>query len=30
VLEIRVRANEPGIDPDGERVWSEILEATHG
>jgi glutamate synthase (NADPH/NADH) large chain len=30
VLEIRVRANEQGIDPDGERVWSEILEATHG
>lgn len=30
VLEIRVRANEQGIDPDDERVWSEILEATHG
>lgn len=30
VLEIRVRANEQGVDPDGERVWSEILEATHG
>ncbi|PRI11979.1 glutamate synthase large subunit [Leucobacter massiliensis] len=30
VLEIRVRADEQGIDPDGERVWTEILEATHG
>lgn len=30
VLDIRVRANEHGIDPDGEHVWSEILEATHG
>ena len=30
VLDIRVRANEQGVDPDGDRVWSEILEATHG
>ena len=30
VLEIRERANAQGIDPDGERVWTEILEATHG
>ena len=30
VLEIRVRADEQGLDPDGDRVWSEILEATHG
>ena len=30
VLDIRVRANEEGVDPDGDRVWSEILEATHG
>ena len=30
VLEIRVRANEQGLDPDGDGVWDEILEATHG
>jgi glutamate synthase (NADPH/NADH) large chain len=30
VLDIRVRANERGADPDGAHVWSEILEATHG
>ncbi|MFV0433584.1 MAG: glutamate synthase large subunit [Leucobacter sp.] len=31
VLEIRERAHEQGIDPDGDRVWTEILEATtHG
>ncbi|WP_427868988.1 glutamate synthase large subunit [Leucobacter luti] len=30
VLEIRVRADQNGIDPDGDHVWSEILEATHG
>lgn len=30
VLEIRVRANEAGVDPDGDQVWNEILEATHG
>ncbi|KTR86559.1 glutamate synthase large subunit [Leucobacter chromiiresistens] len=30
VLEIRERASEQGIDPDGDHVWSEILEATHG
>ncbi|MCB1274580.1 MAG: glutamate synthase subunit alpha, partial [Leucobacter sp.] len=30
VLEIRERAAETGDDPNGERVWEEILEATHG
>ncbi|QIK61856.1 glutamate synthase large subunit [Leucobacter viscericola] len=30
VLDIRVRANERGADPDGDQVWTEILEATHG
>ena len=30
VLEIRAKAGEAGIDPDGDRVWTEILEATHG
>ncbi|MGJ0204406.1 glutamate synthase-related protein [Leucobacter sp. gxy201] len=30
VLEIRSRAGENGTDPDGDRVWAEILEATHG
>ena len=30
VLEIRERANDAGLDPDGDQVWSQILEATHG
>ncbi|MFA7497248.1 MAG: glutamate synthase large subunit [Leucobacter sp.] len=30
VLEIRERADRLGVDPDGERVWADILEATHG
>ena len=30
VLEIRERAQAAGTDPDGEQVWTEILEATHG
>ena len=30
VLEIRERAATLGADPDGEHVWTEILEATHG
>ncbi|PIJ04635.1 glutamate synthase subunit alpha [Leucobacter sp. OLCS4] len=30
VLEIRERAGATGADPDGEQVWNEILEATHG
>ncbi|MBL3700241.1 glutamate synthase large subunit [Leucobacter luti] len=30
VLEIRERAHAQGVDPDGDRVWTEILEATHG
>ncbi len=30
VLEIREKAKEDGIDPDGDRAWSQILEATRG
>ncbi|MBK0419100.1 glutamate synthase large subunit [Leucobacter sp. CSA1] len=30
VLEIRERATRNGIDPDGDQVWTEILEATRG
>ncbi|MBK0421395.1 glutamate synthase large subunit [Leucobacter sp. CSA2] len=30
VLDIRIRADERGLDPDGEQVWNEILEATNG
>ncbi|XPP25821.1 MAG: glutamate synthase large subunit [Leucobacter sp.] len=30
VLEIRERARDEGQDPDGDRAWSQILEATHG
>ncbi|MBP6685048.1 MAG: glutamate synthase large subunit [Leucobacter sp.] len=30
VLDIRERAKRSGTDPDGARVWTEILEATHG
>ncbi|MBL3687148.1 glutamate synthase large subunit [Leucobacter zeae] len=30
VLEIRERAHARGADPDGEQVWTEILEATRG
>lgn len=30
VLEIRERARDEGIDPDGDRAWSQILEATRG
>ncbi len=29
VLEIRERAHQHGDDPDSQRVWTEILEATH-
>jgi glutamate synthase (NADPH/NADH) large chain len=30
VLEIRERADRLGVDPDGDEVWADILEATHG
>lgn len=30
VLDIRERARNEGMDPDGDRAWSQILEATHG
>ncbi|MBP1325358.1 glutamate synthase (NADPH/NADH) large chain [Leucobacter exalbidus] len=30
VLEVRVRAQAAGTDPDGTQVWTEILEATRG